>query len=190
MSERQIDSAIDDAVRDLMSVDADPAFRARVAARLRERSPRGGHWRQLLAASAAVAALIIAAVLFRGTHEPAMPRAIPTGTTSTDGQKPVPRVAAPGLIAPLGTPSPGTRRIAARPQMRNRNVTQEIPRASLLAAVADVSDGAAVERGSFRPIDIEPIAAPAITPPELMIAPLAPISQIVIAPFDSPIGRN
>ncbi len=30
MSERQIDEAIDEAVRDLMNVDADAAFRARV----------------------------------------------------------------------------------------------------------------------------------------------------------------
>ena len=31
MTERQIDEAIDAAVRDLMNVDADPAFRARVS---------------------------------------------------------------------------------------------------------------------------------------------------------------
>src|SRR5688500_3388802 len=67
MTERQIDEAIDGAVRDLMDVDADPAFRARVLSRLEHPARRVG-WFRLAAVTAGAAAIVVALLL---TREPA-----------------------------------------------------------------------------------------------------------------------
>ena len=194
MSERQIDKAIDDAVRDLMNVDSDPAFRARVAARLHERPAHFTGWRQLAIASAAVPAIVIALVLFRDAGAPAVRPAPAATVASDDSAKParVVETAPPGRPLPPPAPVRGTmRRTAPRPPITGRNVTHEIPRASLLATVADAGDATGAEpAGTFRPIEVQPITAPAIRPPQLEIAPLAPISQIVIAPLDPRVQRN
>jgi hypothetical protein len=192
MSERQIDKAIDDAVRDLMNVDAGPAFRARVAARLHDRPRHFTAWRQLAVASAAVAAVVIAVVLFREGAAPAMRHAPAATVASADPAKPAPAIenAAPVRLPP---PPPGrvaARRVAPRLQSTARNVTQEIPRASLLATVADGGIAGTEPAGSFPPIEVQPITAPAIRPSQLEIAPLAPISQIVITPLDPRVQRN
>ena len=192
MSERQIDEVIDDAVRGLMSVDADEAFRARVVARLRERPSGRSRWPQLVMVSGAVATIVIAAVLFRDAGQPAGQQVPLSSTASRDAQAPVPNVTAPLPVrpSPPAQRRGGTRSISAPPPVPTVNVTQEIPRGSLLAAVAHASDGGTVERGGFHRIDVQPITAVAIRPPELVIAPLAPISPLVIAPLDSRRERN
>jgi hypothetical protein len=196
MSERQIDKAIDDAVRDLMNVDADPAFRARVAARLQQRPAHFSGWRQLAIASAALAAIVIGMVLFRDGDAPAVRQAPVSSVASNGSAKPAPEVSAAPPARPLPLPAPApdratARRTAPRPPITGGNVTQEIPRAALLATVADAVEAAGGEpAGSFRPIEVQPITAAPIRPPQLEIAPLAPIGQIVIAPLDPRIQRN
>ena len=72
MSERQIDEAIDEAVRDLMNVDADAAFRARVVERLRKPTSHAPFWRQLSIVSGAVGIAVIAVALTRSAEKPAV----------------------------------------------------------------------------------------------------------------------
>src|SRR5689334_7617088 len=96
MSERQIDDAIDAAVRDLMNVDTDPAFRARVVERLHEPKPRAGLWRQLSFAAAALV-VVIGLMFMRGAPRP------PVEPRSTQvASAPPPR--ATGVPAPAPTP--------------------------------------------------------------------------------------
>ena len=192
MSERQIDKAIDDAVRDLMNVDAGPAFRSRVAARLHERPRHFPGWRQLAVAAAAVAAVVIAVVLFRDGGAPPARQALVAPVASDNPAKPTPAIEPVASVRrpPLPSGRVATRRVAPKLPSTARNVTQEIPRASLLATVADGGNAGAEPAGSFRPIEVQPITAPAIRPSQLEITPLAPISQIVITPLDPRVQRN
>lgn len=192
MSERQIDKAIDDAVRDLMNVDAGPAFRERVAARLHERPRYVPGWRQLALGSAAVAAVVLAVVLFRERAAPDV-RQVATDTVASENRanpKPAIEAAAPVRLPPRPPDRVAPRGVTPRAPRTARNVTQEIPRASLLATMADGGNGGAETAGGFRPIEVQPITAPAIRPPQIEITPLAPISQIVITPLDPRIQRN
>src|SRR6187200_1838134 len=111
MSERQIDQAIDEAVRELMNVDADAAFRARVVERLRKPKSHAPFWRQLAIVSGAVGIAVIAVALTRSGEKPAVEPA-PAAVTSAVQPRPAlePRVAGPS--APDTTRPP----VAARAQ--------------------------------------------------------------------------
>src|SRR5215204_4839231 len=100
MTEREIDTAIDRAVRDLMDVDTDAAFRARVTARL-QRPAR----RMLLRPVAAVAltAVAVAVVWMRPSS--------PDVRTST----PVAVISNPTAAAPPSTLGAGSARSSALP---------------------------------------------------------------------------
>src|SRR5262245_57000231 len=72
MSEEDLDRAIDRAVREVMNVDTDGAFRARVMARLEPRS-RVFSWPRLTLATAAGAALVLAFVMTRPPESTIIP---------------------------------------------------------------------------------------------------------------------
>ena len=69
MIEREIDTAIDRAVRDFMDVDTDAAFRARVTARLQRPAHRA--WTPRLAVAAVATVAIAVALLWFRTPPPA-----------------------------------------------------------------------------------------------------------------------
>ena len=114
MSERQIDEAIDEAVRDLMNVDADAAFRARVVERLRKPKSHAPFWWQLSIVSGAVGIAVIGVVLTRTGEKPAV-EPVPAAVTSAVQPRPAvePRVAGPS--APDAT----------RPRSEERSVWKE-----------------------------------------------------------------
>src|SRR5688572_16272519 len=103
MSERQIDDAIDHAVRDLMNVDADSAFRARVAERLRQPEPRRHAWRQLAVASAAAAVVVIGVAVLR--DKPA-PSSVPASAVVASAPAAAPVAAPPVQPVPAVSPEP------------------------------------------------------------------------------------
>jgi hypothetical protein len=190
MSERQIDDAIDEAVRDLMNVDADTAFRARVVERLRKPKSQAPFWRQLSIVSGAVGIAVIAVLLTRGVGKPAVEPAPAAVTSAVQSQPAVePRVAEPS--APASTRPP----VQSAARRRAENPTQQIARGALAATVADdapappPADG--IEPlGHIRPIALTPITPEPIVTTEIAIAPLAPPSGLAIVPLAPQIERE
>jgi hypothetical protein len=191
MSERHIDEAIDAAVRDLMDVDADPAFRARVVERLRKPRPRL-LWRQLSVGTAALI-LFAATVMMRPGTKPAgdqrksRPSAPVAVSSQTVAAEPRPAPAPPPALPPRHAPRP-----------RAASTTHTIERGAIVAAVADVGAGAIgtsvdSEASTLQPIaaiDLTPITHSPIVSPEVAITPLEPPSEIVIAPLEPRKERN
>jgi negative regulator of sigma E activity len=183
MSERQIDEAIDEAVRDLMNVDADPAFRARVAERLREPKPHAPFWRQPMVAAAAVVVVVIGVALMRKTEKP-VDEERPAPVASTVAPQPAVEPRVEERTPPAVTRPPmqaAARRSAANP-------TQQISRGALAASVADDAPGPApageVEPlGHIRPIELAPITPAPIITTEIVIAPIPRPSELVIVPL-------
>lgn len=185
MTEREIDTAIDRAVRDLMDVDTDAAFRARVTARL-HRPARRMLLRPLAAVALTAAAVAIAVAWMRPSspHVPtsASVAAISTPTSapslpSTPGTGPERRSALPGTTT--RTP-PGPRRTAAG----------EIPRGRVVAAAAEAPASTIAPLAAIDPIDVEPISQTSIAPSEIVVAPLSPIPDLEISPLEPRSARN
>jgi hypothetical protein len=185
MSERQIEEAIDAAVRDLMNVDADPAFRARVVERLRKPASHSAVWRQVSVAAVAIAIAVTGAALIRNgkgsaveeRHSPAAVAAPP----------PAPAIEPRTSERPVPVPSRLPIRTGPRPNANNP--THEVSRGALSATVADaVAADPAPESveplNTIRPIEVSPIEQTPIVTAEIAIAPLAPLSGLVIAPLD------
>jgi hypothetical protein len=188
MSERQIDEAIDQAVRDLMNVDADSAFRARVVGRLRKPQSRVPFWRQLAVVSGAAAIALIAVVMTRGGDKPAEP----PSAAMTPAVTPQPAVEPAG-----GSSLPGVERPAATAiaQRRPANATQQIARGALVATVAEDALEAPLAGGvealsDIRPIELAPIAPAPIVTNEITVAPIAQPSELVIVPLAPQIERE
>ena len=184
MTEPEIDTAIDRAVRDLMSVDADGAFRARVTARLERPVRRLGRVSLLMAATAMTAALVAGMLWLRpapaGRIEPA----------------PVARVESPAPGAPHGTPRaalpPSTAvRTAPTPQRPavRRLAAMPIARGAVVATVAEAPSSIPplAALGSIR---IETITQTPIAPAAIEVAPLPSIAEVHIAPLEPPSARH
>src|SRR5687768_8884236 len=104
MTEPEIDTAIDRAVRDLMNVDADAAFRAGVAERLKR--PDGRRTRPwLLAVPAAAAVIVIALAWMRSSPDAPVGPSSVARSEAPAGTAPVPQTGA-GLAPSSVTPSP------------------------------------------------------------------------------------
>ncbi len=132
MSERQIDEAIDEAVRDLMNVDADPAFRGRVVERLRKPKPHAPFWRQPMVAAAAVVVVVIGVALMRKTEKPGVEER-PAAVASAVAPQPVVEPRAEERTAPTVTRQP----MQAAARRSTGNPTQQISRGALVATAAD-----------------------------------------------------
>ena len=193
MTDRHLDDAIDRAVREMMNVDADPAFRARVFARL-ERAPRGGgSWlRTIVLAGMAAAAVLLAVVLMR-TPAPA-----PAEKQVASSQPPAANAPTPGPVpvpAATGVPQvairddergalPRRSRRSAPARIETPNVTQSLRAGSLVATVAEPDASVAdVPNESLDPIAVPLLQPSSIAPPPIVIAPLPPIAAIDIAPL-------
>jgi hypothetical protein len=182
MIDPKIDSAIDRAVRDLMDVDADAAFRARVTARLQQ-TP-GRRWSLAWLALPATAAALIVGLIW-GRSAPVRP--VPPG--------PVARIEAPAASSPPegatlsssaespDTPPPPRRRTAA-----GTAVLPIAPRAIVAAAVgAPSSIGPLAALESIR---IETIAQTPIAPAAIDLVPLTAIAEIQLAPLEPRTARH
>ena len=190
MSERQIDEAIDQAVRDLMNVDADSAFRARVAERLRKPKSRAPFWGQLSIVSGAAALVVIVVVMTRDGAKPALQAPAPAvGSAETSR---------PAAAPVVGEPSaPSVPRPVAAPMARRRqgNPTHQIARGALVATVADEGfetplAGGVEPLSGIRPIELAPIAPAPIITTEITVAPLAQPSEVVIVPLAPQMERE
>jgi hypothetical protein len=182
MSERQIDEAIDDAVRDLMNVDADAAFRARVVERLRQPKSHGHFWRQLSLACAAAAVIVTGVVLMRAPEKPFVgQRPAPAATAVTRPPAAEPVAAAP--TAPVVA-----RPTASAARRRPSDPTHAISRGALVATVVDSAPGTWLPEGiepmgHITPIELTPISTAPIVMTEITITPLAAPSELVIVPL-------
>lgn len=184
MTEREIDTAIDRAVRDLMNVDTDAAFRARVTARL-QRPARRLLLLPRLAAAALTVAAVAAAVIWMRPSAPGAPVSAP----KTEARGPV--AVAPPQTEPArsnrGAVLPTT---AALSPARARTAAEAIPRGAVVATVEDALASTIAPLTSLDPIDVEPISQVSIAPSEIAVAPLTPISEMQISPLDPLTARE
>lgn len=182
MTEREMDTAIDRAVRDLMDVDTDAAFRARVAARLHPPVRRA--WAPGLAAGAvAVLSIVVAVIWLRAPQPPTRTEgtaartepAVPLQTVRTAESKPKP------AVPPSRTSSAKSTRPMAAPS---------IPRGTVVAAVAEMPFTSIAPLSGIEPISVAPIANTPITPPEIVVAPLSPIEEVQISSLEPRTARD
>jgi hypothetical protein len=182
---RQIDEAIDRAVREMMQVDPRPGLRRRVLARLERRSRVRFRGSFFLLPAAAVIAIILAIVL------PAMRQASPEVTTATPVQSasntprelpsaPAPPAPAAAATRPVRPPAVPARTVSIFGDRRDRVSASSVPpvvadagATSAPAAAEDVSPGlprivmtplVEVSEIRVRPIEIQAITLPALPP--------------------------
>jgi hypothetical protein len=194
MSEQHLDHAIDRAVREMMNVDADPAFRARVLARLDDPAPRRLSWTSLAAIAAGAAAVLLTFFLLR---TPASRESVPTvaevhsSAAPSVSQAPAPAPANPFSAAPRLSERVTPRRAVQTPRP-STNVTQSLARGALTAtAVADDEPDAPIDAlHQIDPITIAPLDRTPIAPPAIVVAPLTPITELRIAPLSPRIERD
>ena len=182
MTEPEMDTAIDRAVRDLMDVDTDSAFRARVTARLHRPVRRA--WTLRVAAGAVAMLAIVAALIWLRAPQPATrtegtaartERAVPSPTPGSADSNPKP------AVAPSMTRSAKSTRQVAAPS---------IPRGTVVAAVAEMPFTSIAPLGGIEPISVAPIAHTPITPSEIVVAPLSPIEEVQISPLEPRTARD
>jgi hypothetical protein len=184
MTEREIDAAIDRAVRDLMNVDTDAAFRARVTARLQR--PARRQFLRPLAAVALTATAIAAAFVWMRPSAPDAPVSTPVAGISGPGT-----VAPPPAMGAGTDPGPVLASTGPRTQARGRHTAAgPIPRGTVVATVAEAPASAIDPLTAIDPIDVEPISQPPIVPSEIVVAPLSPISEMQISPLDPQTVRD
>jgi hypothetical protein len=173
--ERDIDDAIDRAVREIMSVEPRPGLRGRVLTRIeRGRAPAG--WPRLAGALALAAAALVMLVWMRPAPVPTPQSQSASREPVTPVQPPVPPSAAQPPTRPATADRPATRPRAAalpdRPLFPARGV---VAAATIADVVVDPADAAAPA-----PAIENPVAAPAIGVESIMIAPVN-VERIVIS---------
>jgi len=186
MTDREMDTAIDRAVRDLMDVDTDAAFRARVTARLHHPVRRA--WAPQLAAGAVAMLAIVVAVIWLRAPQPA---------TRTEGTAARTEPALPSQTLRAGDSNPSQPAVppsitrSAKPT--RQMVAPSIPRGTVVASVAAVAEmpftSIAPLKG-IEPISVAPIASTPITQPEIVVAPLSPIEDVQISPLEPRTARD
>jgi hypothetical protein len=186
MTEREIDTAIDRALRDLMDVDTDAAFRARLTARLHR--PARRMLLRPVAALALTAAAVVVAVVWMRPSSPDVPASAPVAA-----------ITSPAPATPLQTASAGSHRpaplsspqLAVAAKVRRATATPSIPRGAIVAAaVAEIPAGDIDALTTIDPIDVEPISQTPIVASKIVVAPLSPISEMQIAPMDPQTARD
>lgn len=186
-TDRQLDDAIDRAVRELMSVDPPAGLRARVLARL-ERPRRV--WvtvPRLAAAAALAAAVLIAFVLFREGTTP--PKDVQVAVQSAEPVRPTPdrpiAKDAPVAPPPAGVPSPGVVRtppLTPQPSFAGRAVVAASVRAVFVTDVEPLE--------ALPPIALEPIAPAPIRSAAIVVDPLPAIAPLEVPSLPPPDERD
>jgi hypothetical protein len=184
MTEREIDTAIDCAVRDLMDVDTDAAFRARVTSRLQR--PARRLLLRPLAAAALTAAAITGAFVWMRPSSPGVPASTP-----------VAEISGPATAAPHPTVDAGSDRGSALPTTDPRTAARAprtavgpIAREAVVATIAEAPASTIAPLMAIDPIDVEPISQTPIVPSEIVVAPLSPISEVQISPLEPRTARD
>jgi hypothetical protein len=184
MTERHLDNEIDLAVRDIMSVDADAAFRARVLERLDRSKPRRFSVRTLaIAATAAV--LLLAAVMMTRTPD------VPVTKTAAGGASPVAAPAPVPGAGPVrdttGDAATGPRAVASGSDTRRRSrqgqAASQIARGVVRATDAPLEQTVEIAPLAIDPITVAPLNTSQIVAQEIVVAPLEPIAEVQIAPL-------
>lgn len=192
-SEREIDDAIDRAVRDIMSAEPRAGFRGRVLGRLQERGPSTGSGQALatssghttswftlprFAAAMALLAMVIAIAALLRTTGPQVPASAPAVAQREPADAPAVRPPTPHVAVPVEPQS------APAPRRERPRVT--FPPKGVVAA-ASVADPETTTR-SAEPVPAGPSAGS--EPSGLMLSPIviAPliIEPIVIRPIRPP----
>jgi hypothetical protein len=184
MTEKDLDHAIDRAVREVMSVDTDGTFRARVMARLEPRR-RVFSWPRLTFATAAGAALVLAFVMTRPQESNVTP--LSTAPASTSASSAPASASQPTALHSrdrVDEVAAGPRRDAAARNSRGRRPT-------LAAAVAEAPPPVDVEQlEHIEPITVEPLPSTSIQPDAIVVAPLAPIVEVQVTPMTPQTERD
>lgn len=187
MSERQLDDAIDRAVRNMMSVDADAAFRARVFDRLEHsKQPRRVRWRALSLAGAAALAIVLVVTLMW------VPKPAPvTGTASTAAAVPgagLPATVARNAAVPSSPSAPATQHPHSTAGAR---AVGQIPRGLVVATVAPEEPGVTIDAlENIEPITLAPLETPGIAAERVVVSPLAAIEELQIEPLSPRTERD
>jgi hypothetical protein len=184
MSEEDLDRAIDRVVREVMSVDTDSTFRARVLARLEPRR-RAFSWPRLALATAAAAALVLAFMMTRPQESDITPRSTAPAPTSASS-------------APASASQPTALRsrdrgdeIVVSPRRDPAARNSRGARPTLAAAVAEAAPAVDVESlQDIEPISVEPLQSTSIQPDAIVVAPLAPIVEVQVTPMTPQTERD
>lgn len=193
--DRDIDDAIDRAVRDFMSAEPRPGFRARVLERL---ARRPSTWFALprVAAAAALLVILVAAVQMARHARPLTPPPTPTESTAeARPEAPAGRAleAPPADVRPAPAPASGSASRAESPAAPPRRTPappdtppssagpQFPPRGAVAAATLVGASSAPSATIDGMPVPLAPDAEPLVIEP-LTIAPLA-IEPLVVAPL-------
>lgn len=180
MNEPEIDAAIDRTVSRMMSVDADPALRARVLASLARPAPRIFTWtRTALAGSAVALVVVLALVLLRAPRHEA---SLETAAVRQTPASPVAAAAEPEAVVPrVDRRSPVRRAPRAR-----RVAAAAAPDADMEPALPPIPPLESVEMRPMRSVEPGDIDPRVVT-----IAPLADMPDVQIEPLSfPPAGRS
>lgn len=173
----RLDAAIDDAVRQAMTVDAPAGLRARVLSRIETRSGRWFPVRESLAAGAIALAMLLVFVLMRAPQ---------TDSTTAPGT-----TAAGQADAPVVTDLPAPPPPAPRVEIVARSARRTPASADRSVAAAQIDwPGTIAPLNGIRPITVDPVRPASIATPEIVIAPLAPIAELHIEPLSASGGRE
>jgi hypothetical protein len=194
------DDAIDRAVREMLDVEPPAGLRARVMARIDQRSSvgsafpglssvKGGRKIWWIGLPLAAAAAILLAVNLPSHHD--SPATTSAGRSGADVQ-----LAAPP--SPRSTPAPSTPAVVARADGRAPRGATARPgtaeRGTVAAATVPVSaddDANTIEPlAPIVPIAVAAISSRTIAPAAITVTPLSPIAELQVSPLTPPDRRN
>jgi len=181
MTDDRLERAIDEAVREMMNVDAAPHARARILDRLSAAGRPTVPWRRLTVAAALAAILLAASITLWPRHrvaEPPRPNAVATGPAlphvpAADPSLPV-HEKVPGAIDRV--PAPTRARIASGAAVSVEDDEAPLATVDPLAAM----DG----------IVVAPLQQRSIAPARIAIAPLMPMDDVSVEPLTPPGERD
>ena len=192
MIERHLDDEIDRAVRDLMAVDTDSAFRARVPERVDHARHRRSTPIRLVLAGGAAAVVIFAAVMMWTGDSRSVPQRAENCVPAV-----APRVTAHAPPTTPQTAHGGTtsviERVGAPPRLATHRVrsTPQIAPRMVAATVAPLETTVQIEPlQAIDPITVAPLDMPRIAAQEIVVAPLEPIVEVHIAPLSPRMERD
>jgi hypothetical protein len=157
---RNLDPVIDGVARAMTNAPLPRDLRPAIASRLASRPSWAPAWR-LTTATAALAAIVLVAVVFRGERAP-RPGSV------MDAEAPRAAVAPPAVVAERSTPSLSQSSELPRPRAGARVARVAVSRQARVAA-AGSADGV-----DIRPLAIDPVEAD----------PLMPLEAVEITPID------
>lgn len=189
MSRHNLNDAINRAVRDVMDVDADATFGARLRARTGRPAP-ASRWRRLAVAAGILLALGLSVLLLRtpGPHgnEPAVSAVPPQlGGVPVTQRADLPAQARDRANEAAGAPAPPRHALSRAPTMPSLRPTSTDDRPGGTA----VGVGEPLEIEALTPIEpivVAPLHTRAIVPEEIVMPPLSPITDVHIEPLSLP----